>query len=325
MAEERPLIVDDLTDVEVASPILKQKNLRCLMGVPLRTKQEVVGVIHVGRLRAQPFHKDELQFLQIIADRLATAIDNAALYIRLQKKLEELRTERELRERFVATVAHDLRNPLTSAKLSTQLVLRYPDRIDARERQLGKIIHNLERADQMIQNLLDANRIRAGQRLPLEIDECDLRAIAQEVCEEQSMIFGDRFAIDSLDVVPGYWSCNGLRRILENLISNGAKYGTPNTKVITRIEPKGDQVWITVHNEGSPIPESEQKILFEPFRRAKSAEKEGTPGWGLGLTLVRGLVEAHGGKVSIQSSNEKGTDFRVILPTDARPFQVGKS
>jgi PAS domain S-box-containing protein len=324
MAEEQAMIVDDLTNVEVASPIVKQKKLRCLMGVPLRTKQEVIGVIHVGRLKPRPFHEDELQFLQIIADRVATSMDNATLYLRLQKKLDELRTERELRERFVATVAHDLRNPLTSAKLSTQLVLRYPDRTDARERQLGKIIHNLERADQMIQNLLDANRIRAGQRLPLEIDECDLRIIAQEVCEEQSMISGDRFVVESPDTVPGYWSCNGLHRILENLISNGAKYGTPDTTVTTRIELHEDRVWITVHNLGPSIPESEQRILFEPFRRAKSAEKQGKPGWGLGLTLVRGLVEAHGGKVSIQSSDANGTVFKVDLPIDARPFQVPK-
>ncbi|MFL5812135.1 MAG: PAS domain S-box protein [Bdellovibrionia bacterium] len=324
MAEERAMIVDDLTHVEVASPIVKQKNLRCLMGVPLRTKQEVIGVIHVGRLQPRPFHEDELQFLQLIADRLATSMDNATLYLRLQKKLEELRAERELRERFVATVAHDLRNPLTSAKLSSQLVLRYPERTDARERQLGKIIYNLERADQMIQNLLDANRIRAGQRLPLEIDECDLHNIAQEVCEEQSMISGDRFVVDSPETVPGYWSCNGLHRILENLVSNGAKYGAPDTTVTTRIELHEDRVWITVHNLGPAIPESEQKILFEPFRRAKSAEKVGKPGWGLGLTLVRGLVEAHGGKVSIQSSEQEGTAFKVDLPIDARPFQVPK-
>jgi PAS domain S-box-containing protein len=325
MKEGHPIIVNDLTDVEVASPVIKQKNLRCLMGVPLRTKQEVIGVIHVGRLKSKPFQKDELEFLQIVADRLAISIDNSTLYFRLQSKLQELQTERELRERFVATVAHDLRNPLSAAKLSTQLVLRYPDRVDARERQLGKIIHNLERADHLIQNLLDANRIRAGQRLPLELDECDISLIAREVCEEQSMIHGDRFIVDAPETFAGYWSCSGIRRILENLITNGMKYGSQNTAVTVRIAQKNDHAWISVHNEGPPIPLSEQKTLFDPFRRAKSAQEKGTPGWGLGLTLVRGLTEAHGGTVSIESTAEAGTTFKVDLPMDARPYQVVKT
>jgi PAS domain S-box-containing protein len=322
MAEERPLVIDDLSGVETASPVIKEKGVQCLMGAPLRTKEHTIGVIHVGRLERKPFNQAEVQFLQLVADRLATAIDNSRLYTDLHRKLDELRKERELRERFVATLAHDLRNPLAAARMSAGLALRYPERPEAREKQLAKIVHSLLRADQMIENLLDANRIRAGERLPLEVAECDFRSIVQDVCEEQFMIYGDRFVIESPNTVLGYWSCNGIRRIMENLISNAAKYGTPNTPVTTRIELKNDRVLVSVHNQGPPIPEDEQKTIFEPFHRASGVEVKGKPGWGLGLTLVRGLADAHGGRVSLQSTPAEGTTFTVDLPADARPFQV---
>jgi signal transduction histidine kinase len=307
--------------MEVASPVLRTTGVRCLLGVPLRTREQVVGVAQVGRLQPQPFTDDELRFLQIIADRLAAAIDNSRLYARLRHQLEQLRLEREIRERFVSTLAHDLRSPLTAARMSAHLVLRYPDQAAGRERQLGRLIQSLTRAEQMIENLLDANRIRAGERLPLEITECDLVATAREVCEELSMVLGNRFAVRGPERLAGHWSCNGLRRVLENLLTNGAKYGAPATPVITTIEARGTEAWITVHNEGPPIPPAELDRLFDPFHRAGGARVQGKPGWGLGLTLVKGLTEAHGGRISVESSAEAGTTFRVQLPRDARSAQ----
>jgi signal transduction histidine kinase len=136
------------------------------------------------------------------------------------------------------------------------------------------------------------------------------------------MTYGERFVIESPDQVPGYWSYNGIRRILENLIANGAKYGSPNTPITIRIELRGERVWVFVHNQGSPIPESEQLSIFEPFHRLAKAEGKGKQGWGLGLTLVRGLTEAHGGQVSVRSSATEGTTFKLDLPIDARSSQV---
>jgi signal transduction histidine kinase len=96
------------------------------------------------------------------------------------------------------------------------------------------------------------------------------------------------------------------------------KYGAAHQPITVTIRLDDVFVWIEVHNEGNLIPVEDQAILFSPFRRAKSAETSGKTGWGLGLTLVRGIAEAHGGTVFVESSVEAGTVFRAKLPRDAR-------
>jgi signal transduction histidine kinase len=227
-------------------------------------------------------------------------------------RLEE---ERDLRERFVATLTHDLRTPLTAAKLNAQMVARKVHDPTALYKLAARIIENLDRADQMIRDLLDANRIRAGEGLPLELSECELTALARETLEELSLEHGDRFALDAREPIQGYWSCSGLRRILENLCNNAIKYGArdrPVTVSLTRNGP--DEVSVAVHNWGRPIPPEQQQLLFQQYRRIDSAQK----GWGLGLTLVEGLARAHRGSVKVESTQEAGTTFTVTLARDAR-------
>jgi signal transduction histidine kinase len=116
------------------------------------------------------------------------------------------------------------------------------------------------------------------------------------------------------------WSPDELRRSLWNLVTNALKYGAPATTVTIAIRRVDDSAVISVHNEGEPIPAEEQPLLFEPFGRARRAEAGRVRGWGLGLTLVRGCVEAHGGRLELSSTAEGGTTFAMWLPLDARPF-----
>lgn len=323
-----PILVDDVRQVEVDSHMLHQKNVRCLMAVPLRTKERIIGVLQIARLRDAPFQQDELQFFQLIADRLATAIDNANLFEQAQKNLGQLKEEQELRERFVAMVSHDLRGPLTAAKASADILLRYQEKGEQTQERTNitkRILGSIARADKMIQDLLDANRIRAGQRLPLQMFECDLHATAANTLDDLAMTHGDRFVLKDASPIIGFWSCEAIRRILENLATNAVKYGTPGTPITVTLYQNPDRVEIAVHNEGKPLTPEEQARLFEPFHRTHAAETSGKMGWGLGLTLVRGLTEAHGGSVRVESAEGKGTTFIVELPRDARPFQDNKN
>jgi signal transduction histidine kinase len=118
--------------------------------------------------------------------------------------------------------------------------------------------------------------------------------------------------------IEGFWSSSAIRRILENLCGNSVKYGAPHRPVTVSLEEEGGKVKLQVHNEGMPIPTTELPHLFEPFRRSSAARASGKRGWGLGLTLVKGLVEAQGGSVSVSSSEAQGTLFTVVLPRDAR-------
>jgi PAS domain S-box-containing protein len=236
-------------------------------------------------------------------------------------RLEEMKMERTDRERFVAMLTHDLRNPLTAAKAGAQMILRYPDKLDQHVALAMRVVENINRADKMVGDLLDANRIRAGEELPLHIEACDLNKICEEVCEELSTIHGDRFKIQAPRTIMGHWSRDAIRRILENLLTNAVKYGDVTEPVTVRLDPKKDRVFILVHNHGAVISPEDQQSLFDPFRRAKSAERGVKKGWGLGLTLVRGLADAHGGMVKVESYQVEGTTFTVDLPIDARKIE----
>jgi PAS domain S-box-containing protein len=231
-------------------------------------------------------------------------------------RLEE---ERELRERFVATLSHDLRTPLTAAKLNAHMVARKAGDPTVLYKLAARISENLDRADQMISDMLDANRIRAGEPLPIEVSKCELSALVQGTLEELSLLHGHRFVLDAPELLQGYWSCSGIRRIIENLCNNAIKYGARDRPVTVRLAQSGqDEVSISVHNWGSPIAPEEQKALFQLYRRAGSAQVRAQKGWGLGLTLVEGLAKAHRGSVRVESTEEAGTTFTVSLARDMR-------
>lgn len=236
----------------------------------------------------------------------------------LQASVLGLQEERELREWFISTLSHDLRTPLTAAKMSSQLLFRGGDDPLRLRKLAGRIADNIDRADQMIRDLLDTNRIKAGEKLSLELDRCNLNEIAQQTLEELSTIHGDRFVLQAQAPIEGHWNCNGIRRLLENLCVNAVKYGAPHRPVTVSLEAEGEKVKLQVHNEGPPIAADELPNLFEAFRRSKTARASQERGWGLGLTLVKGFTEAHGGTVSVSSTQEKGTLFTVTLPLDAR-------
>jgi PAS domain S-box-containing protein len=222
-----------------------------------------------------------------------------------------LEIEQQLRERLVSTLSHDLRTPITAAKLSSQLMLRH--KLEPAVRKLAfRVEENMVRADRMIRDLLDSSKARAGYQLPIKPSECDLSEIVQSVVDEFTVMHGHRFVLHVPSHVKGYWDFEGVRRILENLLSNALKYGGENTEVVIFINPHPDSVTLSVLNFGNPIPEKELPFLFEPFTRSELAERR--IGWGIGLGLVKGLAEAHGGTVTVESSEEKGTLFSVHFP-----------
>ncbi|HLL21022.1 MAG TPA: HAMP domain-containing sensor histidine kinase, partial [Kofleriaceae bacterium] len=225
----------------------------------------------------------------------------------------ELERERELRERFVATLSHDLRTPLSSARLGAEMINDAAVSPDV-TRSAVRITRNIDRADRMLQDLLDVSRIKAGERLPLEATEGDLVAIAEDVLRELTALHGDRFVVCGAHRLVGRWSASGIRRIVENLCSNAVKYGASDTPVTVTIRAHAGLATIAVHNVGTPIPAVDIPSLFEPFRRVGSAEVAGHRSWGLGLTLVRGVAEAHDGHVAVTSSAAEGTTFTVTLP-----------
>lgn len=319
-ASEEPTAVDDVETTELGvSDALRRSGIHSLLGVRLPARHRIRGVMYIGIVERRPFTARECRRIEALGEGLTLHLDNARLHAELRVRIGELETERGLRERLVAILAHDLRGPLMSAKMSAQLLTRLGDRAGQRPDVMTRIERNLDRVDQMIRDLLDVSRIQAGQRLPLNLDWCDLREIAEEVAEELRAVHGPRFAIVAEDDVRGVWSRDELRRAIWNLSVNAVKYGRTDTPVTIRVAREGNGVRLSVHNFGDPIPAEAREGIFDLFSRRKAAP----PGesWGLGLAFVRACTEAHGGTIEVESAPGIGTTFTMRLPLDARTHQ----
>jgi signal transduction histidine kinase len=269
-----------------------------------------IGQKH-GRERAisHTYTMDQMIFeYRILREVIVCAIEQAVNDAATQFS----ETLKMVQERIASSLTHDLRGPITAAKLCAELIVRRPEDGKLVLSTATKISKSMERLDFMISELLDASMIRSGQTLTLKIEECNLFAILKDCADELNLIYHDRFIVEATPNVIGFWSKGALHRIIDNLATNAVKYGSPDSPITITLQQDQSKVVITVHNEGSPISKEDQSILFKEFRRAKSAETQ--TGWGLGLTVVKGLTEAHQGRVRVESTEEKGTSFIVELP-----------
>jgi len=242
----------------------------------------------------------------IILDSIEQAVNDAAV--------EFSDAHADIQQKFINTLTHDLKNPITAAKTSAALILRRSDVSEPVIKSAKRINGSLNRLTAMIHDLLDASRIRAGELLSLQFVQCDLNTTIHEIVDEMSLIHGDRFIVDSNSSAVGKWDCDSLRRAVENLIGNAVKYGTADSPITITLKTGTAVVELTVHNEGAPISEAEIPLLFQIYRRARSAQESTKTGWGLGLTLVKGVVDAHNGQIRVESTKDKGTSFILDIP-----------
>lgn len=240
----------------------------------------------------------------IIINSIEQAVNDAATQFS--------QTLSEIQELFMVTLTHDLKNPLNVVRMGTQLVLRRFERGDTHFDVTARMIGALDRLDVMIQNLLDASRLRAGQSLNLTFENCDLEQLIGEVVEDLNFAYEDRFVLVSDGAVETRCSRKELRRVIENIATNAVKYGAPHTPISLTLQHTATTIRITIHNEGKPISPEAQSILFQQFRRTKTAGDQ--KGWGLGLFLAKSLIEAHQGSIEVESAEGKGTSFIITLP-----------
>ena len=237
-------------------------------------------------------------------------------------EVDRLRLAAQSRERFVQTLSHDLRSPLSAAKAAAMMISRAPAD-EAKVRTLAhRISEAIDRSDAMITDLLDAARIDAREAIVLEREPCDLRQIVEDACDELRTHHGDRFRVQAEGSTAGRFDVKAMRRAFDNLLSNALKYGTNGMPVEVVLRRIDDRLLVSVHNQGTVIPLDEQADLFKPFHRARDARNTQQPGWGLGLTVVRGIVEAHGGIIKVESYAKEGTTFTLDLPVE-KPRALG--
>ncbi len=272
---------------------------------------------------------DELEGLYVALHQDAAVVidafgllDAARLHDELRRTIEDQRLERELRERFITFLAHDLRGPLTVVRASVHLLCHNPGGIDDHGKVSALALRSIVRADRMVSDLLDMMRVRAGQGMSLALAECDLANVAGQVFEELRAVYGERFVFRCDAEVRGVWSIDTVQRMIWNLATNAVKYGAEDIPIGVSVRRLDDGVEISVLNHGAVIPVEAQAAVFNPFSRLGTGMTGSGQGWGLGLALVKNCAEAHGGSAAVDSAAGRGTTFTIKLPLDARPFQA---
>jgi signal transduction histidine kinase len=214
---------------------------------------------------------------------------------------------------FVSTVSHELRSPLTSVKGYTSLLLSRWERLkdDQKKMFLEQVNHDADRVTRLIEELLDISRLETG-RLMLRRQMVDMAPLAATVLEKVGMEYADLEARTSFppDFPRVYADPDKVAQVLTNLVENACKYASPKGMSVVGEVREGD-VSVTVTDAGEGIPEADLPKVFTKFFRRDMGRPTGS---GLGLWISRGLVEAHGGRLSASSTPGRGTAFRFTLP-----------
>ncbi|QRO01235.1 response regulator [Archangium violaceum] len=238
-----------------------------------------------------------------------------------QKEQEaELRRRVEFEQQIVGIVSHDLRNPINAITLAARTLL-WREGLDARAvKSANRILSSAERATRMIRDLLDFTQARLGGGIPLERRPTDLRLLVQQVLEEVGVAWPERrIEVSQRGNTWGEWDSDRMAQVVSNLVTNALKYSPTDTPVRVDLCAEGEAAVLSVHNEGAPIPPDLIPRLFEPLQRGAREMDRASRSIGLGLYIVKHLVEEHGGTVSAQSSQGRGTTFIVRLPREPPP------
>jgi len=314
-----------------ASPALMRyigwppEDARPVMLVPLVSRGQTLGVITAAPPRGKSFTGDDLSLCADLARHGSFAIDNAHLYLDAQQAVRA-------REQVLAIVSHDLRNPLNAIMLAAQL-LQMSKIPDEDLEQVEVIELSAKRMSRLIADLLDITRLEGGKRLPIEPEQVEVASLLQEALE----LFKPQAAAQQItlrtEVVDGTPQVHADRhrvmQVLSNLIGNSLKFVPEGGIISCRAEPAMRDVLFTVSDNGPGIRREDLGRIFSPYWQSERAERMGA---GLGLPIVKGIVESHGGRIWVDSEEGKGTRFYFtlpvassVIPADPEPSAVSPS
>jgi len=307
-----PIVVPDVeADPAYAPflPVFRAEGIRGLVFIPLLAEGRLIGKFMVYYDAPRDIVSQELEMAGAIANHVAAAFARFAA-------IEQLERAVRFNEMFTGMLGHDLRNPLGAVINSAQLVLLREESPRV-AKPLGRILSAGTRMSRMIDQLLDFTRIRVGTGIPLLRVSIDLRVVLREVLDEMNSA-SPQWVLRVHDEgdTTGAWDGDRLSQVFSNLLGNALQHGVPDDGCTVTIDGTApDVVRVQVHNGGS-IPHELLPRLFDPMTGSER-RREGSRGLGLGLFISRQILHAHGGGIDVESSDEHGTTFTVVLPRAA--------
>jgi len=299
-AESRPMVID-VDTYQVYNPILREKGIKSMLGVPLVVRGEALGVLHVGALTPRRFTRDEVELLQLVAERVAIAIERARL-------LEELVQLDQLKLNFVAIASHELRTPATSVYGILRTLADRGDQLspELRDELLEVGVEQGERLRGLLEDLLDLSRLDA-KAINVEPRPVVLKSVLADVVRG-ALPTADAVELDIPDDLAAVVDPLVLDRVLSNLVTNAATYGAPPIRIAAKQRDR--HLRVSIEDAGPGVPKELEGRVFDRFARGR-----GKAGHGLGLAIARAYAQAHGGDL-VYDPGPRGARFELILPQD---------
>ena len=292
--------------------LLRDAGMGSLMIVPLSARGRVLGALTLATGRSgRTFDARDLELARGIASRAAMALDNVRLY-------QQAREASAARDATLAVVAHDLRNPLQAILLHSSLL--QTKAAQAPTATVGAVIHRAAgRMNRLIRDLLDVSSIEAG-RFSVETQRHSLAEIVRASVEAQlptaeAKSIGLSSELDDHDRLDVACDADRIEQVLGNLIGNAIKFTPTSGKIVVRVERRGEEIWVAVADTGPGIDAARLPHVFDRYWQAPETARQGH---GLGLAIAKGIIEAHHGRIWVDSEVGTGTTFHFALPAAAR-------
>ncbi len=324
LRECRPLIIADTLQDERWWRQASIETARCWMGVPLAARERVIGLLNLGKSQPGFYTAREAELVATFASQAAMAIENARLYVVEQQRaltladaLQRQRDLDRLKDQFIQNVSHELRTPLG-------IIYGYAELLDSGElgalapeqgEPIRVIVRRVRALRHLVSNLtaimeLDTRELRQEPVDMVELVRAPLPDF--EAAAEQAGLSLHTEIPDSVDLVSAH--STHLRRVLDNLLDNAFKFTPFGGRIGVRLGQEGDEVWLEVSDTGIGIAPEQLEHIFERFYQVDGGMSRRYGGMGLGLALVREVVQVYGGRVEVQSVVGEGSVFRVVLP-----------